>query len=72
MQKVVKHLQMLVKMSFCTKGNSIVCSRTRLMPVDIGQETLDQYFKDILNTARAECNNSVKLRSHTNEAKCKQ
>lgn len=71
MQKVLKHLQMLVKMSFCTIGNSIVCSRTHLMSVDIGQETLDQYFEDILNTARAECNNPVKLHSHTNEAKCK-
>ena len=41
------------------------------MPVDIGQETLDQYFDDILNLAPAEGNSPVRLLSdHTNEAKC--
>ena len=44
---------------------------TCLMPVDIGQEVLDQYFDDILNVAPAEGNNPVKLLSDiTNEAKC--
>ncbi|XP_073323364.1 uncharacterized protein [Pagrus major] len=44
---------------------------TCLMPVDIGQETLDQYFDDILNLAPAEGNSPVRLLSdHTNEAKC--
>ncbi|XP_062283095.1 uncharacterized protein LOC133987667 [Scomber scombrus] len=44
---------------------------TCLMPVDIGQETLDQYFQDILNIAPAEGNNPVKLLSdQANEAKC--
>ncbi|XP_077364609.1 uncharacterized protein LOC144009028 isoform X1 [Festucalex cinctus] len=44
---------------------------TCLMPVDIGQEALDQYFDDVLNLAPAEGNNPVKLLSdHTNEAKC--
>ncbi len=41
------------------------------MPVDIGQEALDQYFDDILNVAPAEGNNPVKLLSdQSNEAKC--
>ena len=41
------------------------------MPVDIGQEALDQYFDDILNVAPAEGNSPVKLLSdHNNEAKC--
>lgn len=41
------------------------------MPVDIGQEALDQYFDDILNLASAEGNSPVKLLSdQTNEAKC--
>uniref|UniRef100_A0A671UFX1 ATP-dependent DNA helicase n=1 Tax=Sparus aurata TaxID=8175 RepID=A0A671UFX1_SPAAU len=44
---------------------------TCLMPVDIGQETLDQYFDDILNLAPAEGNSPVRLLSDpTNEAKC--
>lgn len=44
---------------------------TCLMPVDIGQEALDQYFSNILNLAPAEGNNPVKLLSdHANEAKC--
>ncbi|XP_029933202.1 uncharacterized protein LOC115377530, partial [Myripristis murdjan] len=44
---------------------------TCLMPVDIGQEALDQYFKDILNIAPAEGNSPVRMLSdHTNEAKC--
>ncbi|XP_042269742.1 uncharacterized protein LOC121898666 isoform X1 [Thunnus maccoyii] len=44
---------------------------TCLMPVDIGQEMLDQYFDDILNLAPAEGNSPVKLLSdHANEAKC--
>ncbi|XP_077378697.1 uncharacterized protein LOC144019426 isoform X12 [Festucalex cinctus] len=44
---------------------------TCLMPVDIGQEALDQYFDNVLNLAPAEGNNPVKLLSdHTNEAKC--
>uniref|UniRef100_A0AAX7UK93 ATP-dependent DNA helicase n=1 Tax=Astatotilapia calliptera TaxID=8154 RepID=A0AAX7UK93_ASTCA len=44
---------------------------TCLMPVDIGQEALDQYFTNILNLAPAEGNNPVKLLSdHANEAKC--
>lgn len=34
---------------------------TCLMPVDIGQEMLDQYFDNILNLAPAEGNNPVKL-----------
>ncbi len=41
------------------------------MPVDIGQEALDQYFDDILNLAPAEGNGPVKLLSDfANEAKC--
>lgn len=44
---------------------------TCLMPVDIGQEALDQYFTNLLNLAPAEGNNPVKLLSdHANEAKC--
>uniref|UniRef100_A0A8P4K4J2 ATP-dependent DNA helicase n=1 Tax=Dicentrarchus labrax TaxID=13489 RepID=A0A8P4K4J2_DICLA len=44
---------------------------TCLMPVDIGQEALDQYFDNILNVAPAEGNTPVKLLSdHSNEAKC--
>ncbi|XP_016118254.1 uncharacterized protein [Sinocyclocheilus grahami] len=44
---------------------------TCLMPVDIGQEALDQYFDDIMNLAPAEGNNPVKLLSDfVNEAKC--
>ncbi|XP_026187397.1 uncharacterized protein LOC113145179 [Mastacembelus armatus] len=44
---------------------------TCLMPVDIGQEALDQYFDNILNLAPAEGNNPVKLLSdEENEAKC--
>ncbi|XP_078794680.1 uncharacterized protein LOC144988284 [Oryzias latipes] len=44
---------------------------TCLMPVDIGQEALDQYFDHILNVAPAEGNSPVKLLSDiTNEAKC--
>lgn len=44
---------------------------TCLMPVDIGQEVLDQYVDDILNVAPAEGNNPVKLLSDIgNEAKC--
>ncbi len=42
---------------------------TCLMPADIGQETLDQYFDDILNGAPAEGNSLIKLLSE-NEAKC--
>lgn len=42
-----------------------------LMPVDIGQEVLDQYCDGVLNVAPAEGNNPVKLLSDTaNEAKC--
>nr|XP_057903045.1 uncharacterized protein LOC131101719 [Doryrhamphus excisus] len=44
---------------------------TCLMPVDIGQEVLDQYYDNILNVAPAEGNNPVRLLSdHSNEAKC--
>nr|XP_043868972.1 uncharacterized protein LOC122758736 [Solea senegalensis] len=44
---------------------------TCLMPVDIGQEALDQYFEGVLNVAPAEGNNPVKLLSNReNEAKC--
>ncbi|XP_030578831.1 uncharacterized protein LOC115775437, partial [Archocentrus centrarchus] len=44
---------------------------TCLMPVDIGQEVLDQYFEDVLNLAPAEGNNPIKLLSDKeNEAKC--
>ncbi|XP_042601481.1 uncharacterized protein LOC122140744 [Cyprinus carpio] len=44
---------------------------TCLMPVDIGQEALDQYFDGIMNLAPAEGNNPVKLLSDfANEAKC--
>ncbi|TKS65165.1 ATP-dependent DNA helicase PIF1 [Collichthys lucidus] len=44
---------------------------TCLMPVDIGQEALDQYFDDILNLAPAEGNCPVKLLTdHANEARC--
>ncbi|KAF0044783.1 hypothetical protein F2P81_003941 [Scophthalmus maximus] len=44
---------------------------TCLMPVDIGQEALGQYFDDILNVAPAEGNNPVQLLiDHNNEAKC--
>ncbi|XP_074538707.1 uncharacterized protein LOC141800196 [Halichoeres trimaculatus] len=44
---------------------------TCLMPVDIGQEALDQYFEDIVNIAPAEGNCPVKMLSdQTNEAKC--
>nr|XP_057920504.1 uncharacterized protein LOC131117065 [Doryrhamphus excisus] len=44
---------------------------TCLMPVDIGQEALDQYYDNILNVAPAEGNNPVRLLSdHSNEAKC--
>ncbi|XP_038139885.1 uncharacterized protein LOC119782800 [Cyprinodon tularosa] len=44
---------------------------TCLMPVDIGQEALDQYFDNVLNLAPAEGNNPVKLLSDcSNEAKC--
>nr|XP_054591529.1 uncharacterized protein LOC129155826 [Nothobranchius furzeri] len=43
---------------------------TCLMPVDIGQEALDQYVDNILNVAPGEGNNPVKLLSDfTNEAK---
>ena len=41
------------------------------MPVDIGQEALDQYFADIVNIAPAEGNSPVKLLSdQSNEEKC--
>ena len=41
------------------------------MPVDIGQEVLDQYFQDVLNVAPAKGNNPVLLLSdQANEAKC--
>ncbi|XP_057716041.1 uncharacterized protein LOC130931338 [Corythoichthys intestinalis] len=44
---------------------------TCLMPVDIGQEVLDQYVDNVLNVAPGEGNNPVKLLSDmTNEAKC--
>ncbi|KAA0701445.1 ATP-dependent DNA helicase PIF1 [Triplophysa tibetana] len=44
---------------------------TCLMPVDIGQEALDQYFDNVLNVAPAEGNNPVRLLSDLgNEAKC--
>nr|XP_057908359.1 uncharacterized protein LOC131104820 [Doryrhamphus excisus] len=44
---------------------------TCLMPVDIGQEVLDQYYDNILNVAPAEGNNPVRLLSdHSNEARC--
>ncbi|XP_061601162.1 uncharacterized protein LOC133463585 [Cololabis saira] len=44
---------------------------TCFMPVDIGQEALDQYFEDVVNLAPAEGNNPVKLLSDVdNEAKC--
>ncbi len=44
---------------------------TCLMPVDIGQEALDQYFEDIVNIAPAEGNSPVRLLSdHTNDDKC--
>ncbi|XP_075334585.1 uncharacterized protein LOC142395729 [Odontesthes bonariensis] len=44
---------------------------TCLMPVDIGQEALDQYLDNILNVAPGEGNNPVKLLSDPeNEAKC--
>ncbi|XP_074546718.1 uncharacterized protein LOC141805519 isoform X3 [Halichoeres trimaculatus] len=44
---------------------------TCLMPVDLGQEALDQYFEDIVNIAPAEGNCPVKMLSdQTNEAKC--
>ncbi|KAG7999536.1 ATP-dependent DNA helicase PIF1 [Nibea albiflora] len=44
---------------------------TCLMPVDIGQEALDQYFGDVLNLAPAEGNCPVKfLTDHSNEARC--
>lgn len=44
---------------------------TCLMPVDIGQEVLDQYFDHILNVAPAEGNSPVRLLSDpANEAKC--
>ena len=44
---------------------------TCLMPVDIGQETLDQYLDTILNVAPAEGNNPVSLLTdRANEAKC--
>ncbi|XP_029954136.1 uncharacterized protein LOC115393324 isoform X3 [Salarias fasciatus] len=44
---------------------------TCLMPVDIGQEALDQYFEDIVNVAPAEGNSPVRMLSDdSNEAKC--
>lgn len=44
---------------------------TCLIPVDIGQEVLDQYFDDVVNVAPGEGNSPVKLLSdHANEAKC--
>ncbi|XP_058472555.1 uncharacterized protein LOC131445864 [Solea solea] len=44
---------------------------TCLMPVDIGQETLDQYYEGVFNVAPAEGNSPVKLLSNReNEAKC--
>uniref|UniRef100_A0A672HNV9 ATP-dependent DNA helicase n=2 Tax=Salarias fasciatus TaxID=181472 RepID=A0A672HNV9_SALFA len=44
---------------------------TCLMPVDIGQEALDQYFEDIVNVAPAEGNSPVRMLSdNSNEAKC--
>lgn len=44
---------------------------TCLMPVDIGQEALDQYFDDIVNIAPAERNSPVRMLSdQSNEAKC--
>lgn len=44
---------------------------TCLMPVDIGQEILDQYYNNILHVAPSEGNNPVKLlNDHSNEAKC--
>ena len=44
---------------------------TCLMPVDIGQEMLDQYFDNVLNIAPAEGNNPVRLLTDlSNEAKC--
>ncbi|XP_041863244.1 uncharacterized protein LOC121653673 isoform X1 [Melanotaenia boesemani] len=46
-------------------------SDTCLMPVDIGQEVLDQYFDSIVNVAPAEGNNPVKLLTdRENEARC--
>ncbi|XP_030284360.1 uncharacterized protein LOC115588118 [Sparus aurata] len=53
------------------RQNHCMFQDTCLMPVDIGQETLDQYFDNILNLAPAEGNSPVRLLSdHTNEAKC--
>ncbi|XP_049908659.1 uncharacterized protein LOC126395316 [Epinephelus moara] len=44
---------------------------TCLMPADIGQEALDQYFDDIVNIAPAEGNSPVRMLSdQSNEAKC--
>ncbi|XP_058494640.1 uncharacterized protein LOC131465769 [Solea solea] len=44
---------------------------TCLLPVDVGQEALDQYFDDILNLAPGEGNSPVKMLSDlANEAKC--
>ncbi|XP_030019133.1 uncharacterized protein LOC115439438 [Sphaeramia orbicularis] len=44
---------------------------TCLFPVDIGQESLDQYFEDIVSIAPAEGNSPVRMLSdHLNEAKC--
>ncbi|XP_029957163.1 uncharacterized protein LOC115395673 [Salarias fasciatus] len=44
---------------------------TCLMPVDIGQEALDQYFEDVVNVAPAEGNSPVRMLSdNSNEAKC--
>ncbi|XP_078030254.1 uncharacterized protein LOC144466584, partial [Epinephelus lanceolatus] len=43
---------------------------TCIMPVDIGQEALDQYFDDIVNIAPAEGNSPVRMLSdQSNEAK---
>lgn len=44
---------------------------TCLMPVDIGQEMLDQYVDNVLNIAPAEGNNPVQLLAdQSNKAKC--
>ena len=40
------------------------------MPVDVGQEVLDQYYDGVLNLAPGEGNSPVKLLSdHENEGK---
>ncbi|XP_055088463.1 uncharacterized protein LOC129457426 [Periophthalmus magnuspinnatus] len=48
-----------------------VYNDTCSMPLDLGQETLDQYLDNVVSVAPAEGNNPVsKLHDHTNEAKC--